>query len=184
MKNETLPDLNQITLIEGLFLECLISNGSNIPILPSQITSFSHSVARLFPMANFDQRKVAFEIRIKVSASDAEDKPLPVEGSFRIYISFHVENLPDLVYFEERFNRKIPTSLLTTSLIGVAYSTARGMIMSKVADTVLEGLTLPLISARQLMEESQPSEEEVKTIRAEVAEALGLKPETDSAERE
>lgn len=169
MENEKLPDLNQIHLIESVFVECLIANGQLIPISPTQIGGFNVQETRLFPLVHLESRKVSFDIRVRAAALDTDSKPLSATGSFRIILSFQVGNLFELLYFDEHFKQQLPTPTLTASLIGVAYSTARGMIMSKVSDTILSGLTLPLRSVQQIMQESQPSMEEVEANRAEIA---------------
>ncbi len=171
MATDNLPDLNQIHIVESLFLACQISNSGPITAFPEQIDAFTSPAVSLIPMIDLDQNKVNFDIRVQVAAIDAEGQILQVDGAFRIFISFHVVNLPELVYFNEQLNQKIPIPHLTNALVGVAYSTARGMIMSKVADTVLAGLSLPLRSNRRLMEESQPLDVEGNVVSSKETEA-------------
>jgi hypothetical protein len=169
MAAEPTPDLGQINVVESFFTECHITN-SEVPIWPDDVLGFSIPETKIFPLYDSENSKVGFDIRIKVVAIGEEDKPLPVEGFFRIHIGFYVSNLTDFLEDHEHLQEKTPNSLLTTSLIGVAYSTARGMILSKVADTALENFGLPLRSARQLVREAQVEIDEVIAHRAKFAE--------------
>jgi hypothetical protein len=167
MAQDTLPDLNQIQLQEAFFLECLISNvESGVVVLPDQVAGYERPQVKILPMVDLEKQRVSFDIRVQATALDEQGTLLPVTGRFRLLLSFSVANLPDLLYTDERFNQQIPNAQLTVSLISVAYSTARGMIMSKVNDTVMGGLALPLQSGLQLMQESQPTTEEIKALRA------------------
>ncbi len=169
MAAERTPDLSTIEVAESFFTECQITN-SEVPIWPSEVTGFITTETKIFPLYDSAGKKIAFDIRVKVLAVGQEDKNLPVEGSFRLHIGFHMADFDDFLEYDERFQDKTPTSLLTTSLIGVAYSTARGMILSKVADTTLAQYGLPLRSARQLMSEAQVNTEEIQAYRAKIAE--------------
>jgi hypothetical protein len=170
MAAERTPDLSQIDVAESSFIECRITN-SEVAIWPDEVFGFSRPETKIFPLYDSKNSRVGFDIRVKVVAIGEEGKPLPVEGFFRVHIGFYVSNLADFLEDNEHLQEKTPNSLLTTSLIGVAYSTARGMILSKVADTTLEKFGLPLRSARQLVRESQVKIDEVITRRANLAES-------------
>lgn len=167
MAKNTLPDLNQIQLQEAFFLDCLISNvESGVVILPDQVAGYERPEVKILPMVDVDRLKVSFDIRVQASALDEQGKPLPVMGRFRLLLSFVVANLSELLYMDERTSQQIPNPQLTISLMSAAYSTARGMIMGKVSDTVMSGLALPLQSGLQLVQDSQPTEDEIKVLRA------------------
>ena len=183
MAHDTEPDLDKIHLQEAYFLESLIQNAEvGAVVLPERIASFSRPQTRMLPMFSLERNSVSFDIMVAVTALDADDQPLPVKGRFRLLMSYVVENLADLLQTNEQTNQQIPNIPLTISLIGAAYSTARGMIISKVSDTVLHGLSLPLRSSRQLMQESQLSAEELeKLLTAKVrAKETKQKPKKDS----
>ncbi|GAB3638636.1 hypothetical protein GCM10027422_42260 [Hymenobacter arcticus] len=180
MAEDTAPDLNQIYLKQSIFLECHINNAETPhDIWPHQVDGFRQKECKFIPFVKSESNTIGFELQYHSVALDEEKNILPAEGKFRIFISFAVENLSDLLYYDERFEREIPNELVTTSLIGVAYSTARGMILGKVADTVMAGLSLPLRSARELLSETQPTDDEVKAIHA----AILAEEEKDSIEK-
>jgi hypothetical protein len=177
MAEQRALDLSQVEVAESFFTECQVSN-SEVAIWPNEVTGYTTAKTQIFPLCAPEINRVAFDIRVKVVATGEENKPLPVEGSFRLHISFFVENLDDFLEYDEKFQEKTPNAILTASLIGVAYSTARGMILSKVLDTPLMGYGLPMRSARQLMHESQAKLEDVQDFRIKLAEA---KPDNERA---
>lgn len=149
-----LPDPEQIWVREAVFLECLIANPSEPPIGPAQVGGFTEPVVVVLPYFLAERHLVWFEVQVMTQAIDAEGTALPLTGSFRAHLSFEVANLSDLLRPTAENAASVPSPELSALLVGAAYSTVRGMIMSKVADTVLGGFALPLRSVRRLMHDS------------------------------
>lgn len=149
-----LPDLDQIHLYQAVFMECLIANGAHPVVGPDQVAGFADPSVVVLPYFNPELKLVSFDVQVGTQALDEEGEPLSLTGSFRVHLSFQVQNLPDLLHTSKLAPRPTPSPELSTMLVGAAYSTARGMIMSKVADTVLGGFSLPLRSIAKLMQDS------------------------------
>lgn len=149
-----LPDPEQIFVREAVFLECLISNPSEPPIGSTQVGGFTEPVVVVLPFFLAERNLVWFEVQVMTQAIDTEGTELPLTGSFRAHLSFEVANLPELLRPTAENAASVPSPELSALLVGAAYSTVRGMIMSKVADTVLGGFALPLRSIRRLMHDS------------------------------
>lgn len=93
---------------------------------------------------------VILRIAMQISAGKAAEK-LAVSGNFELHFSFIIDNLAELTVLREdgELNAHPQLVLLLTS---IAYSTARGIMWARLVGTPLEGITLPLIEPRQLLE--------------------------------
>lgn len=84
-------------------------------------------------------------------------QPSGIAGHFELNFTFTVDNLPELLVAPDQ-----PDSLLHPQLVlmllSVAYSTARGILWTRLAGTPLEGITLPLINPAQLLQAAAPTE--------------------------
>lgn len=151
-KEEPIVDLDQIRVYEALFLDCRIANDAQPPIVPGQVAGFTDPDVVVLFFFNIEQRQVSFEVRVHTQALGDDGAELPLRGDFRLYVAFQVANLSELL--RDTTTVPVPSPELGLILVGAAYSTARGMVMSKVADTVLSGFVLPLRSVKRLMEDS------------------------------
>jgi len=147
-------DLEQIHVFQAVFMECLIANDGQELVAPEQVAGFSEPAVVLLPFFNPERRLVTFDVQVHTQAHDSTGTTLPLTGSFRVYLAFQVANLPDLLHPHTLTPIPVPNPELSATLVGAAYSTVRGMIMSKVTDTVMGGFALPLRSIKRLMEDS------------------------------
>lgn len=82
-------------------------------------------------------------------------QPTGISGHFELDFTFSVANLPELLVTSEQAKPQLPPQLVLL-LTSVAYSTARGILWTRLAGTPLEGITLPLIDPRQLLQPAPP----------------------------
>ncbi|OUJ68813.1 hypothetical protein [Hymenobacter crusticola] len=159
-QNNASLDLDQIHLVEALFMECVIQDTGHETfspyknISPDNIAEYDNPDILILPSYDLENQLITFKISVKVAALDSESKPVGVQGSFTIFLAFRVLNLQDLLIKIPESDHMMPNAQVGYALIAVAYSTARGMIMSKISDTVLQGFALPLRSVQQLMKEA------------------------------
>ena len=94
---------------------------------------------------------VGVQLRIGYSVAGGEASPPPdISGRFVLDFVFTVENLPELLIEDKGQPASAIHPQLVLLLTSVAYSTARGILWTRLAGTVLEGVTLPLINPREL----------------------------------
>ena len=94
---------------------------------------------------------VVVQLRIGYSVAAGESSPPPdISGRFVLEFIFTVDNLPELLIEEKGQPASAVHPQLVLLLTSVAYSTARGILWTRLAGTVLEGVTLPLIDPREL----------------------------------
>ena len=147
-------DIDQIRVHEALFLDCRIANNAQPAIGPEQVAGFTDPNVVVLPFFSIEKRLVSFEVRVHTQALGEDGAELPLTGDFRLHLSFQVANLSELLRPNTLSPAPVPVPELSMMLVGAAYSTARGMVMSKVSDTVLGGFALPLRSVKRLMEDS------------------------------
>lgn len=94
-----------------------------------------------------EKQMVGIELRLSFEGVDKDREPNGVRGHFWLRFNFEVLNLAELLGDAEP--PVLPPALGLT-LLGIAYSTARGLVMAKIAATVLQGVTLPIVDVREL----------------------------------
>ena len=83
-------------------------------------------------------------------------QPTGISGRFELDFIFAIGNLPELLIAPDQPEPQLHPQLLLI-LLSVAYSTARGILWTRLAGTPLEGITLPLIHPAQLLQPAQPA---------------------------
>ena len=146
----TAPTLSKIHLRGSIFLECAVVNDAIAPLLKPAAANYTihHSVSTSF---NADEKLINVDLTTTCVGLDEQAATLPVNGRFRLYFTFEVDNLEELLEMRDGETQAIPNEQLSLTLISVAYSTARGMILSKTVDTVLHGFALPLLDVRSFV---------------------------------
>ena len=143
-------DLSRVTLFETIFLECAIVQPGPDYVTRTQFAHINLTVGTAFSFAR-ETNYLSIRLKLHVQPIAADERVLPVEGQFYVHFGFAIENLEDLLESAEPGEEPLPNYMLTLSLLSVAYSTSRGMILGKVAGTVFEGYCLPLMDARDLL---------------------------------
>jgi hypothetical protein len=95
---------------------------------------------------------VGIELRIGLKGLDAEQNVLNVEGRFWLRFTFKVNNAAELLGDKAEDSSANLPSAVYLLLLSVAYSTARGMLMGKTAGTPLQGVILPIVDVRELLD--------------------------------
>ncbi|MGI4871288.1 MAG: hypothetical protein ACRYFX_08930 [Janthinobacterium lividum] len=147
----TALDLSRIALTEVSFLECTIvqSGPDFVAINRSASIDLAVETQFMFTRAN---GYLSIRLTLRVQPVDSEEQAMSLSGQFHVHFGFVVDNLEDLLVPSDVEGEIIPDYMLTLSLLSIAYSTSRGMILGKVAGTALEGYALPLMDARELLE--------------------------------
>lgn len=134
-------------LLDALFMEFAIHRqGDGWPLL--QAAAIGNIETKPHLRFALEQDQVFIVLTVSGHAMTADGRPLPLQASFRLIFSFHVQNLAaDITHS--------PTNILLKgevyyALLATAYATARGMILSKTADTVMRGFVLPSIDVYTL----------------------------------
>ncbi|TXK47403.1 hypothetical protein FVR03_09385 [Pontibacter qinzhouensis] len=146
-------DFTKLLLTEALFLEFCIKNNNSSNSPSSLIASFDCKFSTNSTYS-IQEKGVKVELHIECKAFDEKTEPSGIEGEFNLGFTFNVLNIEDHLVKSKTSDAMIPGPHLVVPLLGTAYSTARGMIITKTLGTPLEGFTLPIINAEDLLKES------------------------------
>ena len=113
---------------------------------------------------NFDLKNIRVRLEILLDGIDDQEKFIGIQGDFGLEFHFHVENLE--AFIEERNGKKKVSSVLGNTLISIAYSTARGIVIERTQGTFLNGIILPIIDPKELLKDAKdnPKAKEIHTV--------------------
>jgi len=107
------------------------------PQKPSNFrVGYSHNFA-----FNFELKNVRMRLEVLLDGINEKEEVIGIQGNFGI--QFHVDNLEDFLENKEGENKIL--GILGTTLLSIAFSTSRGIILEKTLNTPLNGIILPVI---------------------------------------
>lgn len=98
---------------------------------------------------NIDDKAIRIRLEIRLNPVDEEKKSIGINAGYGIEFHFEVENLEDFLSDEE--DEKKINGVLAGTLMGIAYSTARGIIFDRTQGTFFKGVILPVIDPKELV---------------------------------
>ena len=107
---------------------------------------------------NLEDKLVGLKLIIGITALAANDQPLNIKGSYTHEIIFRVDNLEEFV--EKKDNIGVIDGAMGGTLVGIAYSTVRGIIFTRTQGTSLGAVILPVINPAGLMENNNKTEQQ------------------------
>ncbi|MBR7207273.1 hypothetical protein KB206_01500 [Microvirga sp. STS02] len=145
-------DLSRFRLAEAAFIQCLIDNGA----ADGGTATASHGLTRVLLEPGFEMevKRIYYTLSLAAAGYDEAGAPSGATGQFQLRFVFEVENLEEYSTTSEEFEGSFPIRDLMIMLGGVAYSTARGLVLGKTAGTPLAGFALPLRSPQELFQQS------------------------------
>lgn len=127
---------------------------------PEKVTKFdfgfNHEIAH-----NIEEKRTRLRLFFNLNgiAGDME----PVDGmeadiiaEYGIEFHFHVENFHD--FFQKNGDEVLIDSFFAGTLMGIAYSTSRGIILERMQGTFFEGVILPVINPIKSVIEAEEDE--------------------------
>ncbi len=143
------PDLIHLTEVNILSASFETSDAyREHPVRPKEVYfGFGKQLAH-----NLDHGRT--RIRLGVTMEGQDDKGVPIGITCRYDLEFHfkVDNFQDFVEKDEQGNVMIH-ALLGATLLGIAFSSARGIIYERTQGTFLDGVILPVIDPHKLLME-------------------------------
>ncbi|TDO20302.1 hypothetical protein [Pedobacter duraquae] len=92
-------------------------------------------------------------LMIDMEKPGEDGQPPMIKANFSIDFDFQIENIMELIVVEEGSKTVVNAARqLGISLMGIAYSTARGIILTRTGGTVLNGLILPVVDTAKLLD--------------------------------
>ncbi|WP_417265064.1 hypothetical protein [Brumimicrobium sp.] len=102
---------------------------------------------------NLDEKKVAFTLKVLIEFPNSI-KDAKAQAEFVLQFLFEVKNLDELAKVEDDGAITVSGELSLT-LAGIAYSTARGIILNTTEQSTIRGILLPVISPAKLFTEGK-----------------------------
>ena len=99
------------------------------------------------------QGRVVLVLHVQMQALVGKPaKPIDLGGKFELQFFYDVENLAELMLTDEAYAEPVVHPQLGIMLAAIAYSTARGILWTRLAGTPLEGISLPIIKPHTLFQ--------------------------------
>lgn len=144
--NKIVPELISI-----FFVKVYKSNHStSIEYLdkPIQPTTFKVQVAQNMAW-NEDEKNIRIRLELRLEGVDNTDKEIGLNAEYGIEFQVHVDNLEQFIE-DENGVKKINGQMAAT-IMGIVYSTARGIIVERTQATYFNGVILPVIDPKKLL---------------------------------
>ncbi|SRR5690554_3255045 len=98
-------------------------------------------------MHSLESQKIKISLHVHISMKSNPDK---MNARFVIDFHFQIKNLNDFYELKE-YNQAVFSNLLISTLLGISFSTARGIVFERLSNTKLGGVILPAIDAQALL---------------------------------
>lgn len=108
------------------------------------------------------QKLIRFLIDVEITNVDAKNVPTGTRASFTNEFVFKIDNLEELVMFNEGMKTAQIDIELGIAMAGMAYSTMRGIIHMRTQGTVLNGIILPVVKPINLLSTGENKPQLVK----------------------
>lgn len=93
---------------------------------------------------NLDEKKIVFTLKVLIDFPD-KNEGAGARAEFILQFLFEVENLDDFTSQNNEGTTSVSGELSMT-LAGIAYSTARGVILNTTEQSTIKGILLPVIN--------------------------------------
>ncbi len=124
-------------------IESSISSSSKIEDLNFKI-DVAHTT-----MHNIDQKRIKIGLMVSI-VGIKEDKDTDVKAFFNIDFHYIIDDFERFYELNEKEHLTFNGTFISV-LLGISYSTARGIIYERLNDTSLEGVILPIISPVKML---------------------------------
>ncbi|MEY3369174.1 MAG: hypothetical protein RI973_2329 [Bacteroidota bacterium] len=122
---------------------------------PRPVNGFEFGIAKAVSH-DVENGATRFRLFFSLDALDEKSAPLGLKAEYGIEFQFRVENYSDFVRRTGEGALQVDLSLGVT-LMGIAYSTARGIILEKTQGTLFGGVILPVIDPSKVLLEEKVS---------------------------
>ena len=101
---------------------------------------------------NSESKTFRFVLSTRIDALGKEDVDIGISAEYQIEYIFYVENLEYyLIRDDDKVEQFVIHDILIHALLGMVYSTSRGIILGRTQGTSMDGVILPVIDTRALM---------------------------------
>ncbi len=99
---------------------------------------------------NFEDNAIRIRLEVLLDGLNKKEQKIGLHADYGLEFHFVIDNLNDFI--EEKDDRKYINGQFGGTLMGIAYSTARGIILERTQGTYFDGVILPVIDPKELIE--------------------------------
>jgi hypothetical protein len=144
--NKIVSELISITFVKVYKSNHSTSDGYlDKPVKPA---NFKVQVAQTMAL-NAADKNMRIRLELKLDGVDGKDKELGLHAEYGIEFQLHIDNL-DQFLEDDNGITKVDGNMGAT-IMGIIYSTARGIIVERTQATYFNGVILPVISPKDLL---------------------------------
>jgi len=112
---------------------------------PVEINGFETNLGKEIAF-NIEEGNVRCRLFIQLEAVNSENEKLGVFTDAALEFHFHIENFSQFIKLDADDKPALHVMLAST-LVAIAYSTSRGIILEKTSNTSFKGILLPIVDA-------------------------------------
>lgn len=141
MKNiKIIPE--NINLFQIKVRECIINDS-----LKNEGLNYGINVAQNI-QNNLKNEKIRIELILDIKSSDIDNN---FNANFNIDFQFKIKDLEDYYTIQKDGNEPVFNGLFISTLMGISFSTARGIIFERLSKTNMRNVILPVVSPSKLL---------------------------------
>lgn len=110
---------------------------------PEKADSYEFGMASVWAH-NFEAGRTRIRLFFTLKGLDSESNKIGLEVEYGIEFHFHIDNFQDFLLESKVHGTQMDASLGAT-ILGMAYSTSRGIVFERTSGTFLNGVLLPVI---------------------------------------
>ncbi len=99
---------------------------------------------------NTERKLVKVDIRSSFTGISADNQPVGISGRYEIAFSMTVDGFDEFIVKGADGNDMFHHQIAVT-MVGIAYSTARGIVVDRTLGTIMGGVFLPVLDANALL---------------------------------
>lgn len=140
--NQIIPEKIHLNQIKWIKEDTIISQ-DKLSKNPVYNFSIAHNM-----MHNLEKEIVKIRLFVDMSG-DIDGKEINQGGNYEVDFLFQIDDLKN--HFQILEDKPVFNGLFVATLLGICYSTIRGMLFSTWKETILNGVILPVISVPELL---------------------------------
>lgn len=102
---------------------------------------------------DFESKSVRIRLEIILEGIDEKEALIGIKAEYGVVFIFYIDNFEDFIHEAE--GRKEVDSILGITLLSMAYSTSRGIVLQRTQGTYFDGIILPVVDPKELLLKSK-----------------------------
>lgn len=148
---------NPLVISEKIHIKSITITNAQVHTAPGQTTeSWDNVEFKLSTQSKFAKDTNDCKVIIATDFRKQDDDGIDIiSANFTIEFDFNIENLSDFRTVKEESPEEVNIHIrkeLGIKLMSIVYSTARGIILTRTAGTVLDGIILPVIDPESILD--------------------------------